>query len=330
MPHPHPHTHARSNRGFKEISRDYGDRPFVLSRAFFSGTQRLGPIWTGDNSAEWGHLQASVPMLLSLGVAGLPFSGADVGGFFGNPDAELLTRWYQLAAYYPFFRGHAHIETKRREPWLFGEDATRRVREAIRARYRLMPYLYTLFARANATGEPVMRPLFWEFGDDEAVFDNQEEFLVGPGLLVAPALHQGAAAVPVTLPGRGLWHSLDSGRAYDAALEGDRLHVASADLDALPPTYLRGGHAITMRERPRRSTAAMRGDPVTLVLGLDRAGVAGGELYLDDGRSYAYALVSESGSEEGGEVVVLGGIKHHHVVCWAIGIYISTYIEHNL
>ena len=71
-------------RGRKTAGSD-GDRPFVLSRAFFAGTQTVGPVWTGDNSADWAHLRASVPMLLTLGLAGLPFSGADVGGFFGHP-----------------------------------------------------------------------------------------------------------------------------------------------------------------------------------------------------------------------------------------------------
>ena len=79
-------------------------------------------------------------------------SGADVGGFFGNPDAELMVRWYQLGAFYPFFRGHAHLETARREPWLFGEEATTRIRTAIRSRYALLPYLYTLFRHANLDG----------------------------------------------------------------------------------------------------------------------------------------------------------------------------------
>ena len=82
----------------------------------------------------------------------LPLAGADVGGFFGNPDAELMVRWYQLGAFYPFFRGHAHLETARREPWLFGEETTGRIRTAIRSRYALMPYLYTLFRHANLDG----------------------------------------------------------------------------------------------------------------------------------------------------------------------------------
>jgi alpha 1,3-glucosidase len=133
------------------------DRPFVLSRGFFAGTQRYGAIWTGDNFARWDHLEASVPMLLSIGVSGVAFCGADVGGFFGNPDAVMLTRWYQLGAYQPFFRGHAHIDTKRREPWLFGEPYTSLNRAAIRSRYRILPYVYTLFFEANQNGWPVMR-----------------------------------------------------------------------------------------------------------------------------------------------------------------------------
>ena len=80
-----------------------------------------------------------------------------MGGFFGNPDATLLTRWYQVGAFQPFFRGHAHIDTKRREPWLFGEPFTSIIRESIRTRYALMPYFYTLFREANLTGMPVMR-----------------------------------------------------------------------------------------------------------------------------------------------------------------------------
>ncbi|RVW21597.1 putative glucan 1,3-alpha-glucosidase [Vitis vinifera] len=99
---------------------DGKDRPFVLSRAFFPGSQRHGAIWTGDNTADWDQLRVSVPMILTLGLTGMTFSGADVGGYFGNPEMELLVRWYQLGAYYPFFRAHAHQDTKRREPWLFG------------------------------------------------------------------------------------------------------------------------------------------------------------------------------------------------------------------
>ncbi|DBA85180.1 TPA: hypothetical protein ACH3X2_005892 [Trebouxia sp. C0005] len=147
----------------KSIFGSDGDRPFVLSRSFFAGSQRTGPIWTGDNAASWEHLRLSVPMLLSISIAGLPFAGADVGGFFGNADSELIVRWNQLGTYYPFFRGHGHLETKRREPWLFGEDNTRRNRQSLRERYALLPYLYTLFWETHTQGTPIMRPLWYEF-----------------------------------------------------------------------------------------------------------------------------------------------------------------------
>lgn len=132
-------------------------RPFVLSRAFFAGSQRYGAIWTGDNAAEWSHLEIAAPMLLSLNVGALSFVGADVGGFFGNTDAELMTRWMQAGAYSPFFRGHAHHDAKRREPWMFGEETMVRLRKAAMDRYALLPYWYTIFREAGITGMPVMR-----------------------------------------------------------------------------------------------------------------------------------------------------------------------------
>ena len=144
-------------------------RPFVLTRAFFAGSQRYAAVWTGDNKASWAHLAASTPMLLSLSVAGIPFVGADVGGFFGNPDPSLLVRWYQAAVFHPFLRAHAEFKTKRREPWLFGDEVTRQVRVALSLRYALLPYLYTCFAAHARDGTLVMRPMWWEFPGDPAL-----------------------------------------------------------------------------------------------------------------------------------------------------------------
>uniref|UniRef100_A0A8C9L249 Glycoside hydrolase family 31 N-terminal domain-containing protein n=1 Tax=Pavo cristatus TaxID=9049 RepID=A0A8C9L249_PAVCR len=140
------------------IKRSSGkERPFVLTRSFFAGSQKYGAVWTGDNTAEWGYLKISIPMLLTISMAGISFCGADVGGFIGDPEPELLVRWYQAGAYQPFFRGHSNMKSKRREPWLFGEKNTQIIREAIRERYVLLPYLYTLFYRAHTEAEPVMR-----------------------------------------------------------------------------------------------------------------------------------------------------------------------------
>ena len=271
--------HAATAEG---IARRNDERPFVLSRAFFAGTQRIGPIWTGDNAADWDHLRVSIPMVTTLGLTGLTFSGADVGGFFGNPDAELMTRWYQIGIYYPFFRGHAHLETKRREPWLFGSDATRTIRDAIRRRYQLMPYLYTLFEAAHREGSPVLRPLWYEFPDDPSVWAREDAVMLGPAILVHPVLVQGADAVDVALP-EGVWYDFDTGESHVGPKRW-KYPVTIADV----PTFVRGGHIVPRRDRPRRSTAAMRRDPLTLVVAPDADGDAVGEVYLDDGVSFEH------------------------------------------
>ena len=148
--------HRSSFEGHLKRS-DGADRPFILSRSFFVGTQKYGAVWTGDNLSNWEHLGVSVPMLLTLGISGITFAGADVGGFFGNPDPELLVRWYQIGSLQPFFRAHAHLDTNRREPWLFGQPHTDLIREAIQRRYKLLPYIYSLFSESNQNGSPIMR-----------------------------------------------------------------------------------------------------------------------------------------------------------------------------
>ena len=271
-------------RGQKSKAKP-SDRAFVLSRAFFSGTQRVGPIWTGDNTADWDHLRVSIPMCLTLGVSGLTFSGADVGGFFGNPDTELLTRWYQLGIFYPFFRAHAHIDTKRREPWVHGEETMSRIRSAIQLRYSLMPYLYTLFHQAHKDGTPVMRPIWYEFPNQEAAYSTQDAFLFGQALLVSPVLEPGAKSVRVSLPGDDLWYDLLGEDVHDAKVSPS-VDVA-VTMDSIP-VHLRGGTIVPRRMRPRRNTKAMTHDPYTIVVALDKVQEARGSVYVDDGSSFDY------------------------------------------
>jgi alpha 1,3-glucosidase len=176
------------------------DRPFILSRAFFVGTQRYGCIWTGDNTGEWSHLEASIPMLLSIGIAGITNAGADVGGFFLNPDGELILRWYQIGSLQPFFRAHAHIDTKRREPWLYGEPYMSLMKEAVERRYRLLPYIYTLFEESSRTGNPVMRSMMQHFPDDEHVYGMDSQYMFGNALVVKPVSQKGQSSVTTYLP----------------------------------------------------------------------------------------------------------------------------------
>ncbi|KAI4336462.1 hypothetical protein L6164_014986 [Bauhinia variegata] len=262
---------------------DRKDRPFVLSRAIFAGTQRYGAVWTGDNSADWDQLRVSVPMVLTLGLTGVSFSGADVGGFFGNPELELLVRWYQIGAYYPFFRGHAHHDTKRREPWLFGERNTELMREAIHVRYALLPYFYTLFREANTTGVPVVRPLWMEFPSDEVTFGNDEAFMVGNSLLVQGIYSERVKHASVYLPGKQSWYDFRTGTIY----KGGVTHKLDVTEESIP-AFQRAGTIVTRRDRFRRSSTQMVNDPFTLVIALNSSQAAEGELYIDDGKSFNF------------------------------------------
>lgn len=259
------------------------DRPFVLSRAIFAGSQRYGAIWTGDNTAEWEHLRVSVPMILSLGLTGISFSGADVGGFFGNPEPELLVRWYQVGAFYPFFRAHAHHDTKRREPWLFGERNTELIRDAIHVRYMLLPYFYTLFREANTSGVPVVRPLWMEFPSEEATFNNDEAFMVGNSILVQGIYTERAKHASVYLPGKQSWYDLRTGTTY----KGSTTYKLDISEDSIP-AFQRAGTIIPRKDRFRRSSTQMVNDPYTLVIALNSSQAAEGELYVDDGKSFDF------------------------------------------
>uniref|UniRef100_A0AAQ5XTG6 Glycoside hydrolase family 31 N-terminal domain-containing protein n=1 Tax=Amphiprion ocellaris TaxID=80972 RepID=A0AAQ5XTG6_AMPOC len=243
------------------IQRSGGiERPFVLTRAFFAGSQRYGAVWTGDNAAEWDHLKISIPMCLSLGLVGISFCGADVGGFFKSPSTELLVRWYQTGAYQPFFRAHAHLDTPRREPWLFGPENTALIREAVRQRYTLLPYWYQQFYHAHRTGEPIMRPLWVEYPQDPATFAVDDEFLIGE-----------------TTP-------KNESAKYVAPLGLTELYTQCQVIFFAIPVFQRGGSIIPRKVRVRRSSTCMEHDPYTLYVALNLQG----ELYIDDGHTFNY------------------------------------------
>ena len=262
---------------------DHNQRSFVLSRAFFAGSQRWGSVWTGDNMGTWEHLDNSQAQLLSLSISGLPFVGGDVGGFFGNPEPELLLRWYQAAAFHPFYRGHAHLDTKRREPWLFGDPWTGHIRKAIRTRYSYIPYMYTLFAEARLTGMPMMRPLWMEFPKEESVFEEQSAFMLGNALLVRPVVRAGQSSVQLRLPGKEAWYDTESYYRYNAP----QTVSVDAPLEKIP-VYQRSGTIVPKQERARRSTTQMHWDPITLNVAVDEDGHASGALYMDDGHTFNY------------------------------------------
>lgn len=277
------YNHMATYKGL--LRRTHGQkRPFVLTRSFFTGSQRYTAVWTGDNMAEWSHLQIVFPMLLSLSISGIPFVGADVGGFFRNPDEELLVRWYQLGAFNPFFRAHAHLDAKRREPWLFSEKARLIIRDAIRIRYKLLPYWYTLFYEHHSSGIPVLRPLWVEFPKDTSTFSEEKTVMIGSAILARPVDEQGATSVSVYFPGEQIWYDWYTFRGE----RGPGAVTVAAPLEKIP-FYIRGGSILTIKDRIRRSASLTKYDPVTLLVALDYSGrTANGTYYFDDGETLEY------------------------------------------
>lgn len=278
--------------GEGQIKRNYEEnvRPFVLSRAFFAGSQQYGAIWTGDNKAEWSHLEVSAPMLLSLNVAALSFVGADVGGFFGNPDAELFTRWMQAGAYQPFFRGHAHHDSKRREPWVFGDETLILLRKAAMERYALLPFWYTVFREAGVTGMPVMRTMWMQYPGADLMYHMDDQYLIGSDLLVKPITGPGITETEVYFPGNDIWYDAETLllASSNAPINGYEKGAVACPIDKGVPVYQRGGSIIPRKLRLRRSAKLMKADPYTLFIALDANKKASGILYMDDEETFAH------------------------------------------
>ena len=226
-------------------------RPYLLTRAGWAGVQRYAGTWTGDIGCRWDNLRVSLAFTLGLGACGVPYSGPDVGGFDGHPSAELFVRWFELAAYLPFFRTHSARRTPPREPWAFGAEVLEQVRGVLRERYALLPYWYSLAWEAHRTGAPYVRPLLWADPGDRALRAVDDAFLLGDALLVAPVLDEGVRERAVRLP-RGRWYDRRSNRAYDGPGEV----VVPAPLGA-PPVFARAGAVLPVEERQPGGTVAV-------------------------------------------------------------------------
>ncbi|KAG6015238.1 hypothetical protein E4U54_003917 [Claviceps lovelessii] len=268
------------------VSRKKGERrrPFILTRSFYAGSQRLGAMWTGDNQASWEHLAASIPMILNQGISGFPFAGADVGGFFGNPDKDLMARWYQAGIFYPFMRAHAHIDSRRREPYMLGEPYTEILTKALRLRYSLLPSWYTAFFHAHRDGSPIVRPMLWTHPSEESGFAVDDQLFLGTtGLLAKPIVEKDTFSTEIWIPDDEVYYDYASYKLLKTQ-KGKKVTIDAA-IDSVP-LIMRGGHVFPRRDVPRRSSAAMRFDDYTLVLTMSKDGSAEGDLYADDGDTF--------------------------------------------
>ena len=207
----------------------YPKRPFVITRAAYSGTQRYTSTWTGDNVATWEHLWIANIQAQRLAMSGFSFAGSDIGGFAEQPQGELFTRWIQLGVFHPFCRVHSSGEHGNQEPWAFDEDVTNIVRKFIELRYQLLPYLYTTFWKYVDEGIPMLKSLVLFDQDDIHTHYRTDEFVFGDKILVCPILEANSRGRRMFLP-RGNWYN----HWTNEFVKGGKELWVDADIDSMP------------------------------------------------------------------------------------------------
>ncbi len=269
---------------FKGIKKEFPNkRPFILTRAGFSGIQRYSAVWTGDNVASEEHLKLACTMVQGMGLSGIAFAGSDVGGFMGEPSARLFTRWLELGALTPFFRAHSHINLKSKEPWTYGEAAEQLNKNIIEFRYRLLPFLYNEFYTASTTGLPIMRSMVLNYQDDPECYTTaaQYQFMIGDNLLAAPVLSETEDTRKLYLP-EGEWLDWWTHKVY----KGKQWILVEAPIGQIP-LFIKDGGIIPMQE-----VENFVGEKKISQLELNIFPGKNGEytLYQDDGISQDYNL----------------------------------------
>jgi alpha-glucosidase len=256
-------------------------RPFVITRAAYAGIQRYSSMWTGDAPSTWEGLQVSIPLQTSLGLTGQSFVGCDVGGFMGATDGEMMVRAYQANLLTPFLRNHKDISSYDQEPWRYGPFYEGLMRNALKLRYRLMPYLYGVMEEAHRTGIPALRPMVLEYQNDSQTWNMDDQFMVGDSLLMAPVLRPQVEHRLVYLP-KGVWYDFWSNKRH----QGPAMVRVDAPLEKLP-IFVKGGTILPMGPA-KNTTAVPAGEPLELRAYADANGDASGELYEDDGETTSY------------------------------------------
>lgn len=274
--------HLMAKATYEGLKREDGRRPFVITRACYSGTQKYSTAWTGDNQSLWAHLKMSIPQLLNLGVSGMPMVGTDIGGFGANTTPELMSRWIEASCFAPLFRNHSGKYTRRQEPWCFDETTTNIYRKYVKLHYRFLPYLYDLCYEETQTGLPILRPLFLHYPKDSNVYECNDEYLVGDKLLVAPITEQGARYRVVYLP-EGEWIDYWTGEH----ISGGQHIMREAPLDICPIYVLAG--SILPAFKPMRAVTPASTTELELLIYPNANGQTTSYIhYQDNGEDFDY------------------------------------------
>lgn len=267
---------------FENFRNDYPDmRLFNLNRAGFAGSQRYSIFpWTGDVSRSWGGLQAQIPLMIHMSLCGLPYIHSDAGGFAqGTKNEELYTRWLQMSCFSPILRPHGSGVPS--EPVFFNDTTKNIVRNFMKLRYSLLPYIYTTASEATLYGYPIVRPLFFEFPNDTTSYSTDSEYLFGPSILVSPVVEQGKKNQDVYLPAGINWYSWWTNKKE----KGGYIVDCKLSLNTIP-IFVKAGSFIPTTT-PVNSTDDYSTDSLKIKYYLNKS--SGSDTYtmfLDDGKTF--------------------------------------------
>lgn len=270
----------------KAVYRSTRKRGAIISRSTFPTSGHYVGHWLGDNSARWEDLRTSVIGVQEFNLFGIPYVGTDICGFIGATTEELCLRWHQLGAFHSFSRNHNADDSPPQDPGQWPAVASA-ARQALLFRYHHLPYLFSLHFEASLKGGTVVRPVFFEFPEDERTHDLGYQFMWGSGMMIIPVLNEGDTTVSSYLPNEATWYSLRSSEF------GNVFGPGNVQFDAptteLIPVLARGG-VIIPRQAPNTTTTLSRLNPFELLIPLhfDKSGnplQANGKMYWDDGDS---------------------------------------------
>ncbi|KAF7699232.1 hypothetical protein HF521_003974 [Silurus meridionalis] len=268
-------SHAKPT--YDALLKVTGKRGIVVTRSTYPSSGKWAGHWLGDNTAAWDQLYKSVIGMMEFSLFGIPYTGADICGFFNPAEYEMCLRWMQLGAFYPYSRNHNGKGNPRQDPVAWNDTFTTVSRDVLNIRYSLLPYLYTLMFEAHTAGSTVVRPMLHEFVNDKSTWDIYKQFLWGPALLISPALDQGVTEVNGYIP-NARWYDYHTAKLLNA--RGMFLTMPTP-LDHIN-LHVRGGFILPW-QKPENNTNYSRKNPLGLIAALDDQGSAKGSLFWDDG-----------------------------------------------
>lgn len=262
-----------------------GQRTLLYSRSSFIGSHRYGGIWLGDNNSSWAQLLANIQMMPSVQMCGFLYSGADLCGFSSDTTPDLALRWLEFGLLTPLMRNHSAVGTRMQEYYRFPEVLPA-VRNMIRLRYALLPYLYSEFMKAALENTSYFRPLAFDYPDDPDAREVEDQLLLGEGLMAAPVYVQNAHGRHVYLPEPMKLLRLRAVDDYDEEILPAGHHYIRCALDEVL-LFLRPGHIVPVAQ-PANSTSELDDANLTLWSFLPDGESAEYRMYRDDGVTTEY------------------------------------------